>query len=316
MLFRTLSLVAMKSYPRTKISYAPFLGGADSDVMVDMMLRCGGRDKTTFAFCDTGLEYAATKEHLSYLSRKYNIEITRLKPKKSIPASCREYGVPFWSKFTSEMMYRLQSHGFQWEDEPFDVLMNRYPGCKTALSWWCNISKGNTTQFIIDRAPYLKEYIVANPPRFRISNKCCDYAKKIAMHEFEKSIGFDLICTGIRRSEGGVRANAFKNCFSESSGGIDAFRPVFWLRDSDKECYCNHYGVVHSKCYTEYGLYRTGCFGCPFGKRFEDELRSIEKYEPKLLNAANSIFADSYAYTRGYIAFREKMKSVNKDVQE
>lgn len=291
-------------------------GGADSDVMLDMIIRCGGKEKTTFAFCDTGLEYDATKRHLTYLQDKYGIDIATLRPKKTIPASCREFGVPFWGKFASEMMYRLQFHGFQWEDEPFETLTVRYPGCKTALAWWCNVQKGNTTQFVIGRSPYLKEYIMSNPPQFRISNKCCEYAKKKAMHDFERAGNFDLVCTGVRKSEGGIRANAFKNCFTPQENGVDAFRPVFWLRDCDKECYCNHYGITHSRCYTEYGLCRTGCFGCPLGKRFEDELKSIEQFEPKLLKAANSIFADSYEYTRDYLRFREHMKTQNKSAKE
>ena len=93
---------------------------------------------------------------------------------------------------------------------------------------------------------------------------------------------------------------------------MDHFRPIFWLRDTDKEEYCRHYDVTHSRCYTEYGLVRTGCFGCPFGKRFEEELASIEQYEPKLLKAANAIFKDSYEYTRAYLRFREEMKQSGK----
>ncbi len=292
----------------TKI-VCPVSGGSDSDVMLDMIIRCGGKDKTTFVFFDTGLEYAATKEHLNYLEDKYNIEIVRNKPSKSIPKSCKDYGIPFWSKFASEMIYRLQSHDFKWEDESFEVLIKRYPKCKTALAWWCNISKGNTTQFTINRNPYLKEYIIKHPPPFRISNKCCDYAKKSPARSFENAGGFDLSCIGIRQSEGGVRANVYKNCFTQSDGGIDRFRPVFWLRDSDKTCYCEHYGIKHSKCYQEYGLQRTGCFGCPFGKRFEEELEVIAKYEPNLVKAANAIFGESYEYMRGYLEFRKKMKN-------
>ena len=206
------------------------------------------------------------------------------------------------------MMYRLQLHDFQWEDEPFEVLIKKYPSCKTALAWWCNIAKGNTTQFTINRSPYLKEYIIQNHPTFRISNKCCDYAKKSPAHAFEKAGGFDLACIGIRQAEGGVRTNVYKNCFSQSENDIDRFRPVFWLRDSDKECYCKHYGVTHSRCYWEYGLQRTGCFGCPFGKRFEEELKIIDKYEPRLTKAANAIFGESYDYMRDYLKFRESMK--------
>lgn len=54
----------------TTKSCALAAGGGDSDVMVDMLLRCGAGGKTDFVFFDTGLEYAATKEHLEALEKK------------------------------------------------------------------------------------------------------------------------------------------------------------------------------------------------------------------------------------------------------
>ena len=56
-----------------------------------------------------------------------------------------------------------------------------------------------------------------------------------------------------------------------------------------------------------YGLKRTGCAGCPFGRDFEFELQVIEKYEPKLFKAVNNIFGQSYEYTRAYRSFCEEM---------
>lgn len=117
-----------------------------------------------------------------------------------------------------------------------------------------------------------------------------------------------MSCYGVRKSEGGIRAASHSNCFSEGNEHNE-FRPVFWLRDSDKEEYCRHYGVTHSRCYTEYGLVRTGCFGCPFGKRFEEELEIIKNYEPRLYRAALNIFGEAYDYTRRYLAFREQKKA-------
>jgi len=289
----------------TKRSCALSQGGADSDVMLDMILRCGGRGKTDFVFFNTGLEYRATLEHLDELEGKYGIEIIRCKPTKTIPSCVKEYGVPFWSKFASDMIHRLQSHGFTWEDKPYEQLIAEYPKCKTALEWWCDI--GNTSQYSIRRAPYLKEFMISNPPTFRISDKCCTYAKKKTSSTFAKGKGYDLFCTGVRRAEGGIRSAAYKTCFDEKNDA-DYFRPVFWLRDEDKERYREHYGISYSKCYTEYFLSRTGCFGCPFGKRFDDELCAIENFEPKLYKAAIHIFGESYEYTRQYRKFKDEMK--------
>ena len=287
-------------------------GGGDSDVMVDMLCRCGAKEKTDFVFFDTGIEYAATKEHLNELEKRYGIIIHREKAVKPVPLAVKQYGQPFWSKFVSEMIHRLQLHNFRWEDRPYEELILEYPNCKTALEWWCNVTRGNSTQYAIKRAPYLKEFMVQNPPWFPIHSKCCEYAKKKVSKHYLQTGDFDLNCTGIRQAEGGVRSATIHTCFRTGYDGMDQFYPVFWLRDPDKQEYCDWYGVTHSRCYTEYGLLRTGCFGCPYGKRFEEELRMIEAHEPKLLMAANHIFSDSYAYTRAYLKFREEMKQKEK----
>lgn len=79
----------------------------------------------------------------------------------------------------------------------------------------------------------------------------------------------------------------------------------------DKLDYEKQRNVIHSKCYTEYGLKRTGCAGCPFGKNFEQELKIIEEYEPKLFKAVNNIFGDSYEYTRKYKEFCDMMDNIH-----
>ena len=281
-------------------------GGADSDDMLDIVWRCDLDNKVIYAWFDTGLEYQATKDHLEYLEKKYGIEIQRFKAIKPIPSSCKEYGQPFMSKYASEMISRLQRHNFKWEDKPFDELYKEYPKCKIALQCWCNCNISD--RFDIRRNKYLKEFMIANPPQFKISNKCCQYAKKDLVHKIIAENGYDLEINGVRKAEGGIRDVAYKTCF-DSDGEWDRYRPLFWYKDEDKQKYEEHYGVTHSKCYTEYGLKRTGCAGCPFGKRFEDELEVIQKYEPKLYKAVMNIFGDSYAYTRAYKKFCEEMKT-------
>lgn len=280
-------------------------GGADSDVMLDIVWKCDLDDKVTYVWFDTGLEYQATKVHLEYLEKRYGIQIQRFKAIKSIPTSCREYGQPFMSKYASEMISRLQRHNFKWEDKPFDELYKEYPDCKVALQWWCNCNISN--RFDISRNKYLKEFMIANPPQFKISNKCCKYAKKDLVHKVIAENGYELEVNGVRKAEGGIRDVAYKTCF-DSDGDWDRYRPLFWYADEDKRRYEEHYGVTHSKCYTEYGLKRTGCVGCPFGKRFEAELENARIYEPKLYKAAMNIFGDSYEYTRAYKKFCEEMK--------
>jgi hypothetical protein len=52
----------------------------------------------------------------------------------------------------------------------------------------------------------------------------------------------------------------------------------------------SYFNVMHSKCYSDYGLKRTGCAGCPFSRDFEKELEIIQKNEPKLYKAVTAVF--------------------------
>lgn len=290
-------------------------GGSDSDLMIDLFCRID-KSKVKFVFFDTGLEYQATKEHLRELEDKYNIKIEWIKAKKPIPITCKQYGQPFLSKQVSEWIQRLQKYGFKWEDKSFDELYKEYPKCKAALRWWCN-EFGEDSKFNISYNKGLKEFMILNPPKFKISPKCCKYAKKDPVHNYIKENDFDLNCYGVRKSEGGARSTAYKNCFTNNAEneGIDEYRPIFWYKDSTKKTYEEHFKVVHSKCYREYGLKRTGCAGCPYNKDFEEELKTIDLYEPKLFKAVNNIFKDSYQYTREYREFVDKnFNDTNKQI--
>jgi 3'-phosphoadenosine 5'-phosphosulfate sulfotransferase (PAPS reductase)/FAD synthetase len=283
-------------------------GGSDSDIIVHLCANTDQENKVTYVFFDTGLEFQATKDHLKDLEDKYGIEIIIQKAVKPIPLCCREYGVPFLNKQVSEMIMRLQRHNFQWEDEPFDVLYAKYPKCKMALKWWCN-AWDQGSRYNIDNNRHLKEFMLANPPKFKISNKCCHYAKKLVAKRFKDEGGFDLSITGIRQSEGGARATAYKNCFTPAGDNtIDEYRPIFWYKQDTKVDFKNQYNITYSDCYEVWKLPRTGCSGYPYARDFEFELEAVQKYEPKLYKALNKVFGESYEYTRAYRKFQQQMK--------
>lgn len=287
-------------------------GGWDSDIMLDLIIRCGGKEKTTFVFNNTGLEYDATKEHIRYLEQKYGIKIKILNPEKAIPVCCKEYGVPFWSKYVSGMLSRLQKHGFKWEDEPLDVLLEKYPKCRSALRFWCNDFKtenGRTSKFNIEYVKRLKEFIIKFPPKIAFSAACCEWSKKKPAKSFLLKNGFDLNCTGVRKAEGGTRSTSYHSCYDQNFHGPDNYRPLFWWTGLDKESYTKRFNIVRSDCYEEWGIERTGCAGRPFGKDFEQELELVQQYEPKRYKAMISVFGESYEYTRKFLKFREQMNA-------
>ena len=65
--------------------------------------------------------------------------------------------------------------------------------------------------------------------------------------------------------------------------------------------------------YTKYGFKRTGCCGCPYGSKCEEELKQLEPYEPMLVKAAKNIFGESYEYKRKYLEFKENKKKEEKN---
>ena len=291
-------------------------GGADSDVMLDFIIHvCENEQipltKLKFAFFDTGIEYQATKDHLGYLESKYNITIDRCRATVPVALGCKKYGLPFLNKDISAKIYSLQHNNFDFVGDGwkgYEELALKYPRCTSVLKWWCNTKK----VFNIQDTPYLKEFLIENPPTFRISDRCCWGAKKHPSKQYEREQHIDLKCLGLRKYEGGLRATSIHSCFTDNTSygvkspkAYDDYRPIYWFTDGDKREYETFYNVEHSKCYTVYGFKRTGCAGCPFNSKFDDDLLKIKTYEPKLYKAVNNIFGDSYEYTRAYRRFKQ-----------
>ena len=284
-------------------------GGSDSDVVIDFINQCGAGDKVSYVFFDTGLEYQATKDHLDYLQKRYSIKIERLRAYRSIPYCCKNYGQPFINKFVSEQIERLQKHGFKFEDKPIEELIKEYPGCLSSLKWWTNTHK--KPQWNIKQRKYLKEFLTAYPPDFNISAKCCEYAKKRTAKEYYKKENIELVITGLRKSEGGIRSTIYKSCYD--TGNPSNYRPIWWLSDEDKREYNEFYNIKNSRAYTQYGFKRTGCACCPFSLGLFDELEKTAKYEPKLYKAVKATFGRSYEYTQAYLKFkRVKEQELNR----
>lgn len=282
-------------------------GGADSDIMIDMLERIGHPySEVYYVYFNTGLEYRATFDQLNYLEHRYGITIKKYRASMPVPVAVRKYGYPFLSKTISQYIRRLQINGFKWEDKPFRELLKEYPKCRAALRWWCNEWGGNSN-YNISRRKWLKEFMIQNPPKHPFSDMCCQKAKKDTAHGIENDIRPQLACIGIRKAEGGQRAS-ISSCFKEVPFGCSVLRPIFWIRKGDRKAYERAMQIRHSACYTLYGLDRTGCACCPFGKHFERELEAAKKYEPNLYKAACNVFGPSYEYTRQYRAFAQEME--------
>jgi 3'-phosphoadenosine 5'-phosphosulfate sulfotransferase (PAPS reductase)/FAD synthetase len=265
-----------------------------------------------YIFFDTGLEFDATLRHINAVEQKYSIHIEKIKPRKSIPAACKGYGIPFISKDVSEMLKRLQRHNFDWNDSPENATPKKYGRCKSALDWYFNRrapSANGKSKYNINRYKLLREFIMTNPPTFEISDRCCDFAKKNVANEFDKHFKPDLKINGMRQSEGGRRVGSVRNCFTPA-GTNDAanYRPLWFWTDEDKRIYKEWRGIRYSDCYEIWGFNRTGCVGCPCSSKVIQDLQTAEQYEPNKVKAAFSIFGKSYEYREKYNRFKNTHK--------
>jgi len=317
------SIVAkhLRQHPNAICSYS---GGADSDILIDVIERARqifDLPPVKYVFFNTGLEMKATKDHVKATAEKYGVEIETVRPKVGIVQASRKYGIPFVSKIMSAGLSEWQK-----KEVPLSVaqeydraedkqakrleLKERYPKCESVLNFLCCCnSKGEprpNIQLVINSSKYMRDFIGEYPPDFKISAECCTYCKKNVAHQIQK--GYDMVITGERRDEGGMRSVPRKDntsmCFTETASGQYRLRPLYYVSDTDKAWYKDYYGIRYSDAYEVYGLTRTGCCGCPISYKAIADLELIRPYEPNLVKAAWNIFGKSYEYRQKYNAYK------------
>lgn len=328
------SIVAKRllEHPNAICSYS---GGADSDIMIDVIEQV----RTVFhlppvkyVFFNTGLEMKATKDHVKATAEKYGVEIEECRPKVNIVNATRTHGVPFVSKIMSAGLSEWQkkmvplSIAQEYEEAENKAakrkeLRERYPKCESVINFLCCCNSAGeprpNIQLVINSSKYMRDFIGEYPPDFQISAKCCDYCKKQLAHKVQK--GYDMIITGERRAEGGMRSVPRKDsssmCFTETSSGQFRLRPLYYVTDEDKAWYKDRYGIRYSDAYEVYGLTRTGCCGCPISYKAVDDLEMIRPYEPNVVKAAWNIFGKSYEYRAKYNKYKEHRKKVEQEAR-
>lgn len=327
------SIIAKRlvEHPNAVCSYS---GGADSDIMIDLIERTRktfNLPPIQYVFFNTGLEMQATKVHVKKTAGKYGIEIKEYRPAKGddIVSATRRNGQPFVSKIMSAGLEGWQKKGLplsiakeydQAEDKAAkrQELRERYPHCESTINFLCCCNSAGeprpNIQLVINSSKYMRDFIAECPPDFKISAKCCDCCKKKVAHKVQKP--FDMIITGERRDEGGMRSVPRQDntslCFTETADGKYRLRPLYYVSDKDKAWYKDYYGIRYSDAYEVYGLTRTGCCGCPISYKAVDDLEKIRPYEPVLVRAAWNIFGDSYRYRQKYNDYKRSRMAAEK----
>lgn len=324
-------LTRLKQHPKAICSYS---GGADSDILLDLIERTRkilpSLPPVKYVFCNTGLEMKATKDHVREVAEKYGVEIETVRPKVGIVQAVRKHGVPFVSKIMSGGLSEWQKKGVplsiadeyeEAEDKAAkrQELKERYPKCQSVINFLCCCNSAGdprpNIQLVINSSKYMRDFISEYPPDFQISAKCCDYCKKQPAHRVQKD--YEMVISGERRDEGGMRSvprseqwnETNTMCFAQTSSGQYRLRPLYYVSDSDKQWYKEHYGIRYSDAYEVYGLTRTGCCGCPISYKAVEDLEKIRPHEPNVVKAAWNIFGKSYLYRQKYNEYKaERMR--------
>ena len=271
-------------------------------------------------------ELERIREHLDAISKDSNtveVEIEERRPKINIVRASRTYGIPFVSKIMSGGLSEWQKKGVplsiadeydQAEDKAAKrkELKARYPKCESLINFLCCCNSAGeprpNIQLVINSSKYMRDFISEYPPDFMISATCCYYCKKKLAHDVQK--GYEMIITGERRDEGGMRSVPRKDntalCFTETADGQYRLRPLYYVSDKDKAWYKEYYKIKYSDAYEVYGLTRTGCCGCPISYKAVEDLEKIRKYEPNVVKAAWNIFGKSYKYRMKYNEYKKK----------
>jgi 3'-phosphoadenosine 5'-phosphosulfate sulfotransferase (PAPS reductase)/FAD synthetase len=313
-------------YPNAICSYS---GGSDSDIMlhlIESVRKTLDLPPISYCFFNTGLEMKAIKQHVKDMQELYGVTITEHRPKKNIVQATREHGLPFISKIVSSGLDGIQAKNIplsiaaEYSDAEDKAakraeLKKRYPKCESQINFLCGCNSAGEPrpdiQLVINSSKYLLDFIIEHPIPFKVSNKCCDYCKKQVAHRVQKS--FDMIITGERRDEGGMRSVPRKDntamCFTETADGKFRFRPLYYVSDADKQWYKDYYKIRYSDAYEVYGLTRTGCCGCSISAKATEDLEKIRPFEPNLVKAAWNVFGDSYRYRQQYRDYKALRRS-------
>lgn len=304
-------------------------GKPESTILFHICNELDKEKKCEYVYFYTEITLGADMEHyMGYLSEKYNQEIVLREIDGIVQNTCNKFGVPFLSIVVSYNIARLQEMDFKWEDEKFEVLCKKYlkevdrpsnrntieidgkfyKGSYGALRWWCN--QYDSKVYNINKYGYLKEFIMNNPPDFRISDKCCKEVIKKPLHQYATKNEFEIVIYDSINVKGSIRDNKGSQFIKANfiNRKYDQYMPLFGLTQKDIVEYKELYDLKFSDSYEVYHNNGGGCIGCPYGGYYgiQQDMRLAERFAQGPGMFAKKIFGKSYDYTKRYTEYAEK----------
>lgn len=256
-----------------------FSGGKDSTVVGELIKLAQAQYKLPpikFVFSDTRIEYKAITDFIKEYDYGVN-ELEIIYPEKPFTQILRDYGKPAMSKLKSEHLSTYQRQVKKGND-PLSTARAQN------LILGINKNNGQLSHHKLANAHF---NFLHEDQEYKVANKCCYYLKKKPFEVLYNDNNIKGYFTGIRVAEGGVRSMKYNSCTETRNNKIHKM-PIFDWTDEDVEEFIKQYEVPLSRAYTEYGLNRTGCAGCPFANDIQNNLKILYEHEPNKYKAWTS----------------------------
>lgn len=240
--------------------YISFSGGKDSTVLHYLIDIALPNNKIPRVFINTGIEYKLIVEFVKSLAEKDN-RFVIINSGINIKKTLEENGYPFKSK----------EHSMRVEQ------FNKGSNANFILKYL-----GKTNYVGKYTCPKILLYQFEEKGKYNYSNKCCNELKKKPFHKWAKENNKSILMTGMRKQEGGTRAN-IKGCIlTNNQGKVVKFHPLLVVNDEFEDWFIEKYNIQLCELYyPPYNFKRTGCKGCPFSLDLQEQLDKMERYLPE-----------------------------------
>jgi 3'-phosphoadenosine 5'-phosphosulfate sulfotransferase (PAPS reductase)/FAD synthetase len=251
--------------------YLSFSGGKDSTVLHYLLDQAIPNNTIPRVFINTGIEYKMILDFVKGLSINDN-RFVILNVGKNIKKTLEEVGYPFKSKIHSSKVGQYQKGS----------------RAKSVLDYKNRQGKSKFN------CPKKLLYQYDEDFSLKLSDKCCYEFKIKPISHYESESGRTIRLTGMRKEEGGQRANI--NCIVTDKGGnIKKFHPLAVVTEEWEEWFIDKFNIKLCDLYYEpYNFKRTGCKGCPYSLDLHEQLQKMYLYLPNEAKQCELIWKPVY----------------------
>lgn len=263
-----------EQYDLLNNAYIGFSGGKDSTILhylIDMALPGNNIPRV---FINTGIEYKKIKTFVENLAIN-DKRICIINAGVNLKKLWQEKGYPFKSK--------QHSHNLA-------IYYKSKPEYTESVKRYLGIVESSTKI----RCPKQLKYQFTPEFNLKCSDMCCSKLKKEPVKKWAKANNKSISLTGMRKQEGGQRANI--GCIlTDKENNLVKFHPLLVVDEKWEDWFIKKYNIkLCDLYYPPYNFKRTGCKGCPFALKLQQELDVMKNTLPQEYKQCNILWKPVY----------------------